>query len=643
MRISVRYCFTGLLLVAMPLVAQIPHGCPLAAPGSMYENPLLDRGLSDYDVKFYHIDLEMGNTSTVISGSGAVLVSLLESSDSLLLELASGLDVTDVVVDSVLHPGYVHSGDRLTVSLGSVREAGELVMIKVFYHGDAGQDRGFFAGITSSKDYSYNQMVTYTLSEPMNASDWFPVKEVLEDKADSAWIFITTDKSLMAGSQGLLEEVVSKGLNKHQFRWKTRYPVAYYLLSATVADYRDFSFSAPLSVPGDSVLVQNFIFDNDVYFENNRDKILETAGLIGLYSTLLIDYPWKKEKYGHCVAPMGGGMEHQTMTTLSGFNFTLIAHELAHQWFGDYITCGDWRDIWINEGFASYMEYLALQNLKSQEEADAWLAQAMSLALEKDGTVYVPEEDVEDTWRLFDYSLSYKKGACLLHMIRFELNDDQVFFRTLKNYLDQYGLKNATGSDFRTVLEETSGMDFSCFFDQWYYGFGYPTFSMVWYKEGDSLVIKSRETGSSVKTPFFRTSFELTVKTDSDEYSVRLTQTESEQTFIIPETGAVAEVAFNLKGDILATGTILHRFPEGRVYTLGPNPFSEALVLQFAAPATERMVSITGIDGKESARFSFSDQSVKLPLSQLQDGPYLLTITDGENQYTDKVIKVSEN
>ncbi len=179
------------------------------------------------------------------------------------------------------------------------------------------------------------------------------------------------------------------------------------------------------------------------------------------------------------MAPMGGGMEHQTMTTLHDFSFYLVAHELAHQWFGDFITCGNWQDIWINEGFASYLEYVAAQELLGQAAADEWMANAMSIALrETSGSVYVPEERVDDTYRLFDYGLTYKKGATLLHMIRFILDDDALFFSTLKVYLEAYGNGLATGADFQEILESESGMDFSCFFDQWYYGEGFPEVQM---------------------------------------------------------------------------------------------------------------------------------------------------------------------
>ena len=199
-------------------------------------------------------------------------------------------------------------------------------------------------------------------------------------------------------------------------------------------------------------------------------------------------YPFISEKYGHCVAPLGGGMEHQTMTTLANFNFLLVAHELAHQWFGDYVTCGSWQDIWINEGFASYAEYIACQYLQSQTNADLWMADAQTyVKSETDGSVFVPEAFSTDEERIFDYRLSYKKGAAIIHMIRGELQNDSLFFSILRDYLDRYKNDVATGEDFKEVLEEKSGRDFTAFFNQWFYGEGYPSITVNWKHEQDTL------------------------------------------------------------------------------------------------------------------------------------------------------------
>ena len=396
--------YIWLITLAGTATAQSYHGCPVHNHAlEDYQNPLYEEWLSAYDVKSYDLSLSVSNTSTMIEGHADITLEAVRRLDTLVLELQDALEVTGIRFTDqpgsgdfrLQHSlGFEHVDGALYILLDRTRNPGELLQVRISYGGEAGQNRGFFAGITTDTDVDYGFDVTYTLSEPHNASDWFPVKQVLGDKIDSVTFRIRCDRDLLAGSNGVLTTIEEEG-QKHVLTWKTTYPMAYYLLSFAVADYRDFSFNAPLSNPGDSVLVQNFIYDLDRVYDDWKEQIIETGSMITTYSRLLSDYPFAAEKYGHCMAPLGGGMEHQTMTTLYNFHFFLVAHELAHQWFGDYVTCGNWQDIWINEGFASYMEYVSAQEILGQEAADNWMNTAMSVAIqETTGSVYVPEERV---------------------------------------------------------------------------------------------------------------------------------------------------------------------------------------------------------------------------------------------------------
>ncbi|MBN2697844.1 MAG: T9SS type A sorting domain-containing protein [Bacteroidales bacterium] len=635
-------CSVILTIFFLPAAGQVHHSCPLH-PERDYENPLYEEWLSGYDVKFYHISLEADNRSTQIDGFTTVTAEALALLDTFVLELQDSLTVTRVTVDSLYNAPFGHAAGVLTIPLQAPKQPGEAISVTVWYGGEAGQNRGFFAGISSARDTKYNAEVTYTLSEPFNAKDWFPVKQVLKDKCDSAWIDITCDRSLMAASNGILETVEPLGSGRHRFKWKTRFPTAYYLLSFTVADYIDYSFRVPLPGTEDSVLVQNFIYDNPAVLTDWEENILQTGELIRLFSTLLIDYPFAAEKYGHAMAPMGGGMEHQTMTTLTNFSFTLVAHELAHQWFGDYVTCGNWQDIWINEGFASYMEYVALENLVGKDPATVWMDQAMSLALsDKERSVFVPAGETDNPSRLFNLSLSYKKGAVLLHMIRYEINNDELFFRALGTYLERFANREATAEAFREVLEEVTAMDFSCFFDQWYYGSGYPSFSVSWYQEADSLYIFSSQTGTSENTPFFRTHFDLLLKGTGGEYPVRLYQSDNENIFVIAVPEMIGDIEFDPGRNLLCSSSVRQEIPENRLYVFGPNPFTGKINIRFRNHTGNKKLIITSLDGREVRRYELYQNPVWLDLTELQDGPYLMVIRDDENRIIEKIIKVSD-
>jgi len=345
------------------------------------------------------------------------------------------------------------------------------------------------------------------------------------------------------------------------------------------------------------------------------------------------------------MAPLGGGMEHQTMTTLYNFQFFLVAHELAHQWFGDYVTCGNWQDIWINEGFASYMEYVCAQEILGQEAADNWMNTAMSVAIqETTGSVYVPEERVEDTWRLFDHALSYKKGAILLHMIRFILDDDDLFFQVLRSYLSKYGNGLATAEDFRSVLEEESGMDFTCFFKQWYYGEGFPRFKLYWEQDRDSLRILSEQTTSAPSiTPLFQLPFEVElIMREGINRVVRLNQEKNVQEYAIPVEGVVEGISFDPGNWLLQISTVIRQQPEQKAYRIGPNPVTGKLYIQLPNAGGIEQIRVTSFSGQEVLALSDAGNPATLDLSCLAAGPYLLEISSGTGTFKERIVKVSE-
>ncbi len=337
-------------------------------------------------------------------------------------------------------------------------------------------------------------------------------------------------------------------------------------------------------------------------------------------------------------------MEHQTMTTIHSFKFSLVAHELAHQWFGDYITCGNWQDIWINEGFASYMEYVAAEHLRNQEAADDWMENAISIALsEPEGSVYVPEDEVEDDYRLFSYSLSYKKGAILLHMIRYILDNDELFFEVLKTYLSRYQNGLATGADFQAILEEVSTLDFSCFFEQWYYGEGYPIFQLFWEQVGDSLVLRSEQTGTAPDvTPLFQVPFELEIiLSNGQRQYVRLDQQSKEDEFTVPVEGMVERIVFDPHKNLLKTATVIQKYPTDEPYWYGPNPVTSELTIQFPNISMIDAVRITNYAGQEIYKETDAENPLVLNLDYLSDGAYLLELTKSSDTYQERIVKIS--
>ena len=447
-----------------------------------------NKDLSDnFNVISYEIELEVYDTSTFIKGSTKTwFISDYTGEQIIILELSNNINVDSVLVEGE-KTGYTHSNDSLKINL--VTYSGQQTNITVFYYGNGNYSK---YGVQTKYLEDIDQYVTWTLSEPYYSKYWFPVKQDLNDKADSVKVSLIVDSHLTGVSNGELTEKITLPGDKTKFIWKSHYPIDYYLISFAVSDYLKYEIYAPLD-NGDSVRVENYIYNNIEYINNNINNIDRTKELIKLFSELFGNYPFMKEKYGHVVAPIGGGMEHQTITTLSDFSFLLMAHELAHQWFGDYVTCNNWNNIWINEGFASYAEYLAYEFLESKEDADKWLRDAIDYVMnDNSGSIFI-YDTLPETNRIFNQRLSYKKGAVLIHMIRKKINNDDIFFNILKDFLKNYAYKNAGAQEFMEVAVNLSGLDLSDFFTMWYYGEGFPVLNITWKQIGNRLDITTEQ------------------------------------------------------------------------------------------------------------------------------------------------------
>ena len=264
-------------------------------------------------------------------------------------------------------------------------------------------------------------------------------------------------------------------------------------------------------------------------------------------------------------------MEHQTMTGMGSFDFYLVAHELGHSWFGNYVTCATWQDIWINEGFATYAGYLATENL-APEYADGEREYRFERALrEPEGSVYVPAQEADNPARIFNGNLSYNKGMAIIHMIRFELQDDEIFFRTLRDFIEIYADSVATGLDFKAVLEENSGMDFTDFFEQWYFGAGYPIYEASWEQVDGVLNLYSMQSPSSESNPLFKMSMEFLISYEGGDTLLRVFQDESQELYLIPMIPEVKSVVIDPNNHVL---NLVKDQRKGAPASLESQPFS---------------------------------------------------------------------
>jgi aminopeptidase N len=607
-----------------------------------------DELLFDYDVKFYFLDIEVDPTSIEVSGNVSIHAQVISNTmDTLALEFLSG---NSMIVDSVFVDGinstFTHSNDHLYIMTPSTLNQGDNFIVQVYYQADP-PTGGFFTGVSNSYSGTWDKHVTWTLSEPYAARDWFPVKQVLPDKADSCWVFLTTGDQYTAGSQGLLTAITPMPDNKLRYEWKSRYPIAYYLISFAVADYLEYNIYAhPEEMAPDSLLIQNFIYDHPNILNTYKDDIDQTVDFVELFSELYVLYPFHEEKYGHTLTQLGGGMEHQTMTTMGGFNYDLITHELGHMWFGDNVTCATWSDIWINEGFASYSEYLARQNLIGQSSANSWMNSTHSNVLSQPGgSVYVPPSQLDDIWRIFNGRLSYDKGAAIIHMIRSEINNDSLFFKVMEDFQIIFADSTATGDDFKEVIEDITGDDYDYFFDQWYYGEGYPTYSIVWNQTPEGLNMNiTQDVSKPSVTPLFVMDMEYWVATTAGDTILRLRQDANFNQFTIPLEGTVGAIQVDPANWVLnKVGSISVGIEETEnpvYFSFGPNPVNNNLNLYMSNDVQDVEISIVDVTGREMMNTRGSGETIRLNLSDLPKGTYLIRITDGEAAFTQRFVKM---
>ena len=577
--------------------------------------------LDRYDVTYYKLDLILEPTSRDVAGSAWLRVRVgPQALDSLAFDLYQAppgapagtptIAIDSVVVNGRRAPAVRRAGSEATAALAAPAPAGTLADARVYYHGTAphGNTAAIGNGLNRRDSVSYagtwhRYKVLWSLSEPFSAQEWFPCKQVLTDKADSSDVWVTTTLPNKVGSNGVLARTVLLPGNQVRYEWKSRQPIDYYLISVAVAPYQEYiNYANPAGGP--RVPVVNYVYDQGA-LDFYRAEIDRTPGFIENYARLVGPYPFAGEKYGHCMAPIGGGMEHQTMTTQDGFTFTLTAHELFHQWFGDHVTCSSWADIWLNEGFASYGEYLSLQAFATPASAAEWLAVARGLALRNPGSVFVP--DTTNVARIFSYDLSYKKAALVIHMLRDLLADDARFFRVLRTYQQRFGGGTARTADLQALFEDEAGRPLGYFFQQWFRGQGYPSLAVTWNQVGPAATVRVRETASQpAVTPFFDLDVDyLLTFADGTSQRLRHRQVRAQEAFDVSVGNRqMVSIAANPDGALLLLANVSAPDPglapstrpaAGALLGLFPNPCRAVLYLPaLLAPATAEAFDATG-------------------------------------------------
>ncbi|MGE5356958.1 MAG: M1 family aminopeptidase [Deltaproteobacteria bacterium] len=468
----------------------------------------------DFDVEYYKIDLDINPGGKTVSGTVFIKSRIINNTNTITLDLISSFFVKSIKSNGK-SLSFNQSKDELTIILDKTYFTGELSNLSIEYSGTPGPTFHF--------DTNNGMPWIWTLSQPYGSKDWWPCKNLPDDKADSVRLNITVPSDLIVASNGKLLSAIEKD-GKTTYTWLESYPIVSYLVSLAIHPYKTVNQHFKYS-PSDSMPVIHYITPTN--FDNNKESYKITTEMLKAFSSMFGLYPFIEEKYGHAEFPWSGGMEHQTISSMLGPYEFLIAHELAHQWWGDMITCRDFHHIWLNEGFATYSEAL-WQEYKSGKEA---LHNTMKgkIFLGR-GKIYV--DNIEEQGRIFNHGLSYNKAAWVLHMLRNVVGDD-LFFQILKawgNSDKRFG--TAVTEDFKAVCENVADQDLDYFFDQWIYGDFHPVYLYDWhYNQGNfmyrtELNLSQFQTGGIYKMPV-----DVTILTVAGEEKFRVFNDSQNQLF----------------------------------------------------------------------------------------------------------------
>ncbi|MFT5832928.1 MAG: aminopeptidase N [Cognaticolwellia sp.] len=579
----------------------------------------------NYDLKYHRLELEIDPDIYYIKGIVTTYFEMKESNIN-----AIYFDITDsLTVDSVIYHGTnlifeKSEKDLLKINFLTPLLQDDLDSLTVYYQGEPPAGDGFGSFV---QDYHNNKPIIWTLSEPYGAKDWWVCKQSLSDKIDSIDIFVTVPNGNRVASNGLLVNEITQN-NKTTFHWKHRYLIETYLVAIAVTNYVEYSDYYDLQ-NGDSLLLLHYVYPEDsVKLIKKAARLLD---FMEIFSDIFGEYPFANEKYGHAQFSRGGGMEHQTMSFMTNYNFELVAHELVHQWFGNKVTCGSWEDIWLNESFATYFTGIAYERIYPDLYWKPWREIQMenSRGLPNQ-SIFV--EDTTSVGRIFSYPTTYAKGAMMLHTLRWKTGDD-AFFQAVYNYMNDPKLAfgYARSSDFIRHIETTSGMDLGNFFEDWLYGSGHPNYTISWENISESEIkVTVNQTQTDASVLFFDLPLPIRIQSGTEIQDFVLDNTFNGETFILNTDFQPDTLLFDADLWILKGEEIVYQIqPLETMLLISPNPTTDFINIELENTIeTIDYIEVYNSVGQKVKGWEIDKlKRVEVNVSSLSSGVYIVHIS----------------
>ncbi len=628
-------------------------------------NPVLSQHIvqlletKPFDVLHYKLDARLAMVDSSFSGTMHMNILITSLTDSLTMN-SLGLSFSSLTVnDTPATYRFYPSTESFSILLPRVYTMSETVDVIINYSIDYTYPRqwnrqGYYWFRKSpGAPNNIEENIGYTMSEPSDARLWMPCYDDPTDKA-TCEINATVPTGYDAGSNGLLVGITNNPDSTVTYKWREDLPVTTYLMVISASKYSKFSqYYHRVNNPADSVEIINYMWQMDSAGTTwNAAKAFEKVPrMMEVYSTIFGEYPFAK--YGHAVAyPFYyGGMEHQTLTTVHRgwlsvgaypFYDDYIAHELAHQWWGNLVTCGTWKDIWLNEGFATYSEMLWREFAYGIQSRDELLNRYTRFT---DGSWrYAIYDPVGQGINLFTGNV-YQKASWVLHMLRY-LVGDSTFFKILDNYREAHYFGTATTQDFINLVNSTSGQNYDWFFNQWIYGKGWVKYaSQTSWDSNNNLFTVTVQQQQDTSWPTYKMPLEIKFFWSGYDSTVIVSDSLRAQSFEFILSSQPDSMQLDPNNKILNQidpvftsvddDLLKHGF---KLYQNYPNPFNpKTNIVYQLSTASYVVLKIYDLLGREietlvDGLHETGSQSVEWNAEDFPSGIYFyrLTVTDGD-------------
>jgi len=610
-----------------------------SATGIVNFSPNANTG--NYDLTYHRLEFTIDPNVAFITGDVTSYFEAKENISEVIFDLDNNLIVSQVMQRGSSLSYTQNANDELVITLPQVQNQGVLDSLTVSYSGNPTVS-GFGSFVRTSHN---GDPIIWTLSEPYGAKAWWPCKQDLIDKIDEIDVYITTpllnptNEEYFAVSNGIEQSQTTVSMNKTT-HFKHQFPIPAYLIAIAATNYS--IYTEQYANNGNPFDIVNYVFPESLVDAQASTPI--TSNIMDLFTNLFEEYPFAAEKYGHAEFTVNGGMEHTTVSFMGNFSRNLIAHELAHQWFGNKITCGSWQDIWLNEGFATYLSGLVVEDFDGNAAFSGWKQSRInSITSQAGGSVYVPAQDTTSVGRVFNGRLSYSKGSMVLHMLRKKLGDSP-FYQGVQDYLVDvnHAFEYAKTAEFQAIMEQSSGEDLSEFFNDWIYNEGYPSYTVEYNQISASQVrFVVHQTQSHNSVDFFEAPVPIRINGSGGEVlNVVLDHSSDSQEFFVNVTFMVSSVEFDPEFDLISKDNSVlldtSEFILDQDLKLVPNPAETSFEILKPMDMTITSVKIFNVIGQMVINQAFD---VSINVSQLSTGLHFVRFETNQGTFHKRLLK----